>query len=206
MPRAYRPEEKAAIRGALLECGRKLFARQGLRRTSIEQLTQAVGISQGSFYAFYPAKEELFFEILEAEEGQLGCDLAAELESGDLGRERLLEILRAGFEAYRTSPLLGGLLGRREYEHLRRSLPEERMRRHVEREERLAAEIVRRLRPGGDAGDVAAKRLVGVLQAVFLLQLHEHEFDANVLPWLTQRLYELAVDSVLKADAEGDAS
>jgi AcrR family transcriptional regulator len=197
MPRAFTPSEKAAIRSALFERGRGLFARHGLRQTSIQQLTRAVGIAQGSFYAFYPSKEDLFFEILEEEERELGRGLVARLESGDLGRERLMGILRAGIEAYQANPFLGGLLRSREYEHLRRSIPEERMRRHVEIEERLATELLRRLRPGAPSSQIDAKRSVAVLQAIFLLQVHEDEFDPAVLRWLMEHLYELAVDTGL---------
>jgi AcrR family transcriptional regulator len=206
MPRAFSPSEKTAIRGALLERGRALFARYGLRHTSIQQLTRAVGISQGSFYAFYPSKEALFFEILEAEEQELARGLLARLESGGLGRERLMELLRSGIDAYRTSPFLGGLLRSREYEHLRRSIPEQRMRRHVESEEGLAAEVIRRLRPDGRSSDLDSKRIVGVLQAIFLVQVHEDEFDPGVLPWLMQHLYELAVDCAVAAGPRSDPS
>ena len=36
-----------------------------MRKTSVEQLTEAVGISKGSFYKFFDSKELLFFAVLE---------------------------------------------------------------------------------------------------------------------------------------------
>ena len=36
-----------------------------MRKTSVDQLTQAVGISKGSFYRFFASKELLFFAVLE---------------------------------------------------------------------------------------------------------------------------------------------
>ena len=36
-----------------------------MRKTSVEQLTNAVGISKGSFYKFFDSKELLFFTVLE---------------------------------------------------------------------------------------------------------------------------------------------
>ena len=36
-----------------------------MRKTSVEQLTEAVGISKGSFYKFFDSKELLFFTVLE---------------------------------------------------------------------------------------------------------------------------------------------
>lgn len=37
----------------------------GMRKTSVEQLTEAAGIAKGSFYKFFPSKELLFFAVLE---------------------------------------------------------------------------------------------------------------------------------------------
>ena len=37
----------------------------GMKKTSVDQLTKAVGIAKGSFYKFYESKEMLFFAVLE---------------------------------------------------------------------------------------------------------------------------------------------
>lgn len=36
-----------------------------MRKTSVEQLTEAAGISKGSFYCFFDSKKLLFFSVLE---------------------------------------------------------------------------------------------------------------------------------------------
>lgn len=197
MPRAFTPDEKQAIRGALLRNGRRLFARHGLRRTSVRELTQAVGISQGSFYAFYPSKEDLFFEILENEERGFARFLEQKVRPGDVSRSRLKEIVRSGLDRYRANPFLGSLLAPGEYEHLRRRIPEARMRRHVDGEVRLVAEVMRGLQAQGRSTAVDPKRIVGLLQAVFLLAVHEEEFEPEIFRWLIDRLSELVADSVL---------
>ena len=40
-------------------------------KTSVEQLTKAVGIAKGSFYKFYESKEMLFFAVLEGIHAEL---------------------------------------------------------------------------------------------------------------------------------------
>lgn len=62
---AFTDYEAEQIREALLEEARRCAFTLGMRKTSVEQLTQAVGISKGSFYKFYESKELLFFAILE---------------------------------------------------------------------------------------------------------------------------------------------
>ena len=49
----FSEREKEIIRNKLLEKGREFFSTYGLKKTSVEELTQAAGIAKGSFYTFY---------------------------------------------------------------------------------------------------------------------------------------------------------
>ena len=62
---AFSAEENAAIRETLLREARRCAVTLGLRKTSVEQLTEAAGISKGLFYKYFASKELLFFEVLE---------------------------------------------------------------------------------------------------------------------------------------------
>lgn len=62
--KAFDEREKTMIRERLLTRGKETFARYGLLKTTIRTLAKAAGISTGSFYLFFPSKEDLFFEIL----------------------------------------------------------------------------------------------------------------------------------------------
>lgn len=62
---AFSAEENAAIRETLLQEARRCAVTLGLRKTSVEQLTEAAGISKGLFYKYFASKELLFFEVLE---------------------------------------------------------------------------------------------------------------------------------------------
>lgn len=62
MPK-FSDNEKEIIKSKLLDEGERLFITFGLKKVSIDELVQAVGIAKGSFYSFYPTKEHLFMEI-----------------------------------------------------------------------------------------------------------------------------------------------
>lgn len=62
---AFSEFETEQIRKALLKETRRCAVTLGMRKTSVDQLTQAVGISKGSFYKFFESKELLFFAVLE---------------------------------------------------------------------------------------------------------------------------------------------
>ena len=62
---AFTDEQNEQIRNDLIRAARRCGTTIGMRKTSVEQLTEAVGISKGSFYKFFDSKELLFFAVLE---------------------------------------------------------------------------------------------------------------------------------------------
>jgi len=62
---AFSEEQNEILRRDLICEARRCGVSIGMRKTSVEQLTDAVGISKGSFYKFFPSKELLFFAVLE---------------------------------------------------------------------------------------------------------------------------------------------
>ena len=62
---AFTEQKNEMIRKDLLDEALRCAVTVGIRKTSVEQLTEAVGISKGSFYKFFESKELLFFVVLE---------------------------------------------------------------------------------------------------------------------------------------------
>ncbi len=62
---AFTEYETEQLRKALLKETRHCAVTLGMKKTSVDQLTKAVGIAKGSFYKFYESKEMLFFAVLE---------------------------------------------------------------------------------------------------------------------------------------------
>jgi len=62
---AFTDFETEQLRKALLKETRHCAVTLGMKKTSVDQLTRAVGIAKGSFYRFYESKEMLFFAVLE---------------------------------------------------------------------------------------------------------------------------------------------
>ena len=58
---AFSAEENAAFRETLLREARRCAVTLGLRKTSVEQLTEAAGISKAQFYKYFETNEQLLF-------------------------------------------------------------------------------------------------------------------------------------------------
>ena len=149
MPKAFSEREKETIRVQMLEKGRKLFEKQGIKKTSVEELAQAAGISKGAFYLFYESKEELLMEILEGLETDFQkriFDFSISPKSN--ARELLAKLFKDTLLMWDEYPLLKNI-GRDEYEYLARKLPpeqKENVRRNFERWRQLPPEQRERLR------------------------------------------------------------
>ena len=58
MPKvAYSEEDRERIRTELVTAGLELMAKQGIQRTTVEQIYKKVGISRTFFYSFFATKK-----------------------------------------------------------------------------------------------------------------------------------------------------
>jgi AcrR family transcriptional regulator len=146
MPRAFNVDERDRIEARLLETGRRLFERQGLRKTNIAELAAAAGIGKGSFYLFYPSKEALFMAISDRFESQLKSSFTLELDAlrktGADARTLLRRYFALHFEAFERHPFLALLADRSEIEPQLRSVGPERFAVERERDASFFAELI----------------------------------------------------------------
>ena len=74
---AFTDYETEQLRKALLKETRHCAVMLGMKKTSVNQLTKAVGIAKGSFYKFFESKEMAFFAVLESIHSELYVILIA---------------------------------------------------------------------------------------------------------------------------------
>ena len=63
MPQAFTAQQMDTIRQQLFQSACRHAITQGVKKTSLEQLTADAGISKSTFYKFYDCKEQLFLEV-----------------------------------------------------------------------------------------------------------------------------------------------
>jgi AcrR family transcriptional regulator len=146
MPRAFNESERDRIEARLLETGRRLFERQGLRKTNVAELAAAAGIGKGSFYLFYPSKEALFMAISDRFETHIKSAFTAEMEAlrraGADARTLLRRYFQLHFEAFERHPFLALLGDRTEIEPLLLRIGPERFAAERERDAAFFAELI----------------------------------------------------------------
>ena len=162
--------KRQLVRDELADAAMKLFAFRGFEETTIDQITEAVGVSRRTFFRYYRSKEDVIVEFI----GSLGSALRATLAARPAGEppsvalrdaiglfvdkydEEQEKSLRIARLTVRTPALLGRYLERRAQWH-----------------DDLAAELGARY--GHEAGDIRLRLAAGLaLEAL----------DAAVITWV----------------------
>ena len=179
MPKAFTEHEKELIRKRLLEQGHKQFSAYGLRKTNIEELAEAAGISKGAFYLFYASKEALFMEVVEQVEERLRQELFAMVDlPGPSPRARLFALLHHAFHRVKTIPLLQFLTGN-DYDLLFRRVPPETFQEHVAHDRAFVDELITRCQHAGIPIRVRPEEMISLLYPLVLTILHEDEYGGT---------------------------
>lgn len=173
---AFEPRERERLTGELLRLGEKLFTSQGLRKTSLAELTEPLGIAKSSFYSFFPAKESLYLELMVRHAPALADQMREALDQPTT-RGALVELMRTTADLLEHDPLYRRLV----------THPDELA--SVGR--RLGAEELDRVRPyvldpllefvtrAQDAGDLVGRdpmAVIGVIRSVGLIVMHQEEY------------------------------
>lgn len=75
MPQAFTEEQMNRIRQKLFQSACRYAVKNGVRKTSIEMLTQDADISKSTFYKFFDSKEQLFLKVAQYFEERVLEDL-----------------------------------------------------------------------------------------------------------------------------------
>jgi AcrR family transcriptional regulator len=193
MPKAFSESEKEYIRQRLIEAGQKQFSTFGLKKTNIEELATAVGISKGAFYLFYESKEALFMEIAEQAEVRFRGEVLALLNQVEGSpRQRLFSVLKEAFTVWKTLPTLQ-LFTRGDYELIFHRIGAGKFQSHLNADSEFIETLITRCQQAGIPIQVSPAEISSLMYALFLFTLHEDNFPLGDFTATLDVLIDLVV-------------
>jgi AcrR family transcriptional regulator len=179
VPKAFTPKEKAAIHANLLRAGMRHFERHGIRSARVDAICGDVGIAKGSFYAFFPSKEELFMAIVAEREALHRADMLAMIEAGKGSAasraRRFFDLILSKIE---TDPVLNIVLAHGEILYLQRKLGVERFVAAQDEDRAFAREAARRWRSAG-GGTISASDLLSLMTIALSVAAHRKQMTED---------------------------
>jgi AcrR family transcriptional regulator len=201
MPRAFTDTERSAIRERLIATGQSLFARRGIRATTVEQLAREAGISKGAFYFFYPSKEALFFAIVEQVEEEIQSRLLDQVTQNP--RDALRLLLRFSLSARDENPLFD-VATSEEAVAVMRTMSAEEQEQFLRRDIEMTTTLAKRLDAAGVEVAASPALLAGLLRALVFVGMHREDIGIEVAPAVEDFLVE-TIAGALGAAPHGTA-
>ncbi len=197
MPKAFTEREREIIHRRLVEQGYKLFSSSGLKKTNVEELARAAGISKGAFYLFYDSKEDLFMDVVEEAEARLRREVFTAFDqSSGTPRARLYAILKKAFGMFKTIPLLKFFTSS-DYDLLFRRISPQKLQEHLVGDKKFLEELVTRCRAAGIPVTASPNQIIGTLYLLVLAYLHEDDLGGGAFSDSFDTLLELVVAFLL---------
>ena len=195
--KGFTDDERDRIDEDLHRAGRELFARFGLERTRIKDLTEEVGIGTSTFYQFFDSKEALYLSILVRERERIAEELESELADTTDLRAEVRVTVEYLFEELSSNPLYHRLLLDDEirtlYSELSDDTVEEHHRGAMEADDRINRWVSEPSFRADDPAEVQALfRLLG-----FTVAAREELFEPADATDLYGRSNDLLVDAVV---------
>lgn len=107
-PRSSKGER---TRARILEAAKAVFEETGFLNARISDIAERAGLSHGSFYHYFESKEQIFREVAELVDAELGAplgDVVLASGSGLSPAERLKEAMRRNFASYQAEAKIMG--------------------------------------------------------------------------------------------------
>ena len=191
MPRAFTENEKRLIGKRLLKQGYKLFSAYGLKKTSVEEIAKAAGISKGAFYIFYESKEALFMDVIEEAEIRVRQELLAVIDlPGPSPRARLFAVLKKAFDLFESIPILQ-IFTASDYDLLFRRIPARKLQEHIASDRVFFQELITHCQKAGIPVRVQPSQIGSLLYPLVLAIMHQDDLLLNNFAGSIELLLEL---------------
>lgn len=176
MPRAFTETERERIRERLIAAGKKSLNQLGLKLLAVDDIAKEAGISKGSFYSFFPSREDFILSVFESWELQYRSALLKSVsEGGGSARERLERFFLGAFDMLNREPGLAKMTPL-ELERLIEGLPSERVAQHQAKDNEVLGETFASWIEEGIVDPEALEAMPGIVNALFAIALHKEEF------------------------------
>lgn len=169
-PKAFTEEEKEIVRGRLKESALKYLATTGIKKTTVEELARAAGVSKGAFYLFYDSKELLFLDALEDVQAKMHEEIIAGMQKYDDKKQGFVSVVSDMYRHFATNTWMLKLMDD-EYEILMRRVPKERIAAHIAMDDastKRMTEVIAGL-------SIDPEKISAIMRMLFMCTLHREE-------------------------------
>jgi AcrR family transcriptional regulator len=189
----------------ILRCGRELFAANGFKDTNVSDITKKAGIAAGTFYLYYPSKDELFMEIYNVENVNLKHEIMSKLDLDGNPMAVIGEMMRLNYEGMTANPILREWYNREVFSRIEKKFREQNSLENVDFMYSSFTEVVKKWQADGKMRpDIDSSMIMAIFAAVVSVDLHKDEIGFQYFPALMGYLTDFVMNGLLTRPSAND--
>lgn len=173
----------------LLRCAKELFIEQGFKNTNVAEITKLAGMATGTFYNYYPSKDQLFMEIYNEENVKLKKSLVESLDMQRSPQEIITEFMARNLEGMSANPILREWYNKEVFNKIEKSFRDANGLEHVDFLYSGFIPVVEQWQRGGKMrSDISAEMIMAIFSALITIDTHKEDIGIQYFPALMEYL------------------
>lgn len=181
----------------IFQCGKELFSSKGFKDTNVADITKMAGIAAGTFYLYYPSKENLFIEIFMQENLKLKEIIHNQVNPDDDPMTVIMQITRLNLEGISANPILREWYNKDVFQKIEQKFRETDQKASFEfMYADYYAAIEKWQAEGKMRADIDCGMIMALFTAVINTDTHKEEIGIQYFPQLLEYLFQFVVDGL----------
>jgi len=175
-----------------------MFIEKGFKDTAVSDITKRAGVGVGTFYNFYPSKEEVFLEVFLSENMLLKREIMKSVDINGDPEPVFKQMISRLFIGMSASPILREWYKRDTLVKIQEKLASDPLGHDVgETSYNLVANLIREFQAQGKLrGDLDMDLTMAMFNSLSFIDLHKQDIGSVFFPELIDRLVEAIVISL----------
>ena len=172
--------------------GRELFSSKGFKETSVSDIAKVAGIGVGTFYNYYPSKEELFFEIYIKENADLKNRMVASIDLNDDPATLVAKLVTKNISEINSNHILKEWYNKDLFNKLEQYFYEQSgLKRIDEFMNSGKAELIKKWRADGKIrDDLDDEMILAIFDSIPYIDIHKSEIGIKYFPQILYYITE----------------
>lgn len=185
---------------ALFTAARKLFLEQGFKKTNIAAITKQANVAVGTFYKYYSSKEEIFYEVYQAENEAAKHKIVDQIDKSQSPKETIKQFITTIIQTSKENAILAEWYQNTEVSQLIRDYDKHNGRWQNSLVYSFLIENIHRWQATGEfRQDIDKETTLALFNALVVVDNHKEEIRTDNYPYVLEVLADMIVDG-LSAD------
>jgi AcrR family transcriptional regulator len=180
---------------AIFISARNLFNQKGFKDANVSEIAKNAGIAVGTFYNYYPSKEELFLKVFIEENVKLKQSMFEQVEPEDDLVTTSKKIMMRYINAMSSNRILGEWYNRELFSKLERYFYQQNGMQSVD--DFMQNDIARLVKKWKSEGkirnDIDDNMILAILSSLTYVDMHKTEVGIQYFPKIMDLLYEFVL-------------